>query len=560
MVCHPRITIVTLPICSDKNTCNALALDLSSLTLRHFELVAHTSCRPLRDYPQHIISSNHLKEMAPSSPVSQGDYHYYNGDFYVTSSKNRHRRATLQELQTLFHPPPGQAPTKDHPAHWYRAQLLHYGLPPSDNKGTAAKRLLDAVNQGRLAVPVNLQLLEKELKKEWTANERKFKKERAEAEKAAKVSKPSTKKSKRKAGDDLAAAVTAATMAGLTSINVGNTNVNINVNIGGQAQPAATPIAKKRKAGGGDEGPEHKKSVKRQSSTATIKDGAVQKKASAAKSQQTASSSVQSATLDAGPTAIGNHPRPIQTARRSRPFHPAGEPRSSAAPSNAVTDEPEKPPKKQTARRGNYGGAQPRSPVKGQTKPPKLGYINGTYDVEVPGVDTSNSGIRLCLEDTSVWGEFQIGPITGVLFMPQRPYGVFNPERDDSHEACFFRWRAVDSSREYMPLSGPSCSGLFKFLGDGRIEGTFDSFLSDESGERFDCDIWAERVPNQGTKPSRSAWSMREEFDAIERNAQQYSSGQGLDHDGDAYWDDSYPDEPPPPYYSDEDVEMDDGW
>ena len=85
-------------------------------------------------------------------PVSRDNFHYANGDLYVGANpQNRHRPATVPELQALFHPASGQTtvPKSDPPAHWHKAQLLHYGLKPSDVKGTAVKRLLDAVNSGK---------------------------------------------------------------------------------------------------------------------------------------------------------------------------------------------------------------------------------------------------------------------------------------------------------------------------------------------------------------------------------------------------------------------------
>ncbi|GES58815.1 hypothetical protein ATEIFO6365_0003009800 [Aspergillus terreus] len=496
--------------------------------------------------------------MSLPPPVSRHDYHYFNGDFLITSSnQNRHRRASIQELQILFHPAPGQAPVKDHPAHWYRAQLLHYGLQPSDNKGTAAKRLLDALNQGILAVPAHLQRLEKELKKEWDANVRKAKKELADAQRVTKAQAEDAagKCTKRKADhDNLAAAITAAAMTGLSAANVQNANININVNIGGDPNQATTTpqSTKKRKA---DESQDVSR-VKKPAATKAITP------ANALSSQPTSS--------DTQPTAIGNHPRPLQTARRSRPFRPGGVSRSaSSANSAANKDAPEQTAKKQTARstRAGYGAVQSRtstnasSPVEGSPKSlkhrntispkshnPKLGLINGTYCVEVnvAGLDLSNSGITLCLEDTSVWGEFQIGHLTGVLFMPERPYNVFHPDRDDVHEACFFRWRATDRSRGYAPIAGRLCTGTMKFLGDGTIEGTFEHLLADASGELFDCDFRAQRHPGQGTKIPRSARNLREEFEAIERNAGGY------------FYEGEYPNEPPPPYEpnQDEDTEM----
>lgn len=47
----------------------------------------------------------------------------------------------------------GSDGSKDRPGHWYEAQLIHYGLPPSKTKSTAKMRLLDALNKGNVAVP-----------------------------------------------------------------------------------------------------------------------------------------------------------------------------------------------------------------------------------------------------------------------------------------------------------------------------------------------------------------------------------------------------------------------
>lgn len=119
--------------------------------------------------------------------------------------------------------------TDDPLAHWYKAQPLHYGLQPSENKDVAAKRLLDALHQGSLEVPAYLRQLEMELKKEWDADERRMKRKFAAA---------ASKQKKRKVNedDDIAAAIAAATAAGLKGISVSNVEVNITVNIEGGEQ------------------------------------------------------------------------------------------------------------------------------------------------------------------------------------------------------------------------------------------------------------------------------------------------------------------------------------
>nr|RBQ88781.1 hypothetical protein FVER53263_11129 [Fusarium verticillioides] len=97
---------------------------------------------------------------------------------------------------------------KDHPAHWFEAQLIHYGLPPSKTKSVARMRLFDAVNAGNLKVPVNVSKLETKLKKEWTKNDREAKKGAASKPdvKATPVKiekkKPTAAGAKRKANDD----------------------------------------------------------------------------------------------------------------------------------------------------------------------------------------------------------------------------------------------------------------------------------------------------------------------------------------------------------------------
>src|SRR5436190_21040820 len=108
--------------------------------------------------------------MSHVPPVSNGNFYYAGDSLYVEASgRNRHRRATLLELQAIFHPSStgGTQNNVDQVGHWYEAQLLHYGLPPSKNKAVAKTRLLDAVNKGHLAVPKEILKLEADLKREW---------------------------------------------------------------------------------------------------------------------------------------------------------------------------------------------------------------------------------------------------------------------------------------------------------------------------------------------------------------------------------------------------------
>ncbi|KAL3453967.1 hypothetical protein BJX65DRAFT_81098 [Aspergillus insuetus] len=114
--------------------------------------------------------------MDPVPPASRNGFEYSNNDCYVViPPQNHHRRCTVPELHDLLCSP-GSASVKDKPAHWDRAQLIHYGLRPTENKGTAVMRLLDAVRLGDLEVPDHLVKLEKNLRREWQKNFRRVQK------------------------------------------------------------------------------------------------------------------------------------------------------------------------------------------------------------------------------------------------------------------------------------------------------------------------------------------------------------------------------------------------
>ena len=86
----------------------------------------------------------------------------------VSVSGNTHRRASVADLKAHY----THGSEKDHPAHWFAAQLTHYGLKPSNTKAVARMRLYDAVREDKLAIPPELQALEKEMKKDWQKAQR----------------------------------------------------------------------------------------------------------------------------------------------------------------------------------------------------------------------------------------------------------------------------------------------------------------------------------------------------------------------------------------------------
>ncbi|KAL8871256.1 MAG: hypothetical protein Q9174_002877, partial [Haloplaca sp. 1 TL-2023] len=117
--------------------------------------------------------------MSYAQPVGRDGF-FYNGDLSVeTSNLNRHKRASVQEIKAIFHPDQKKSKTTAAPvtpdpvAHWYEAQLIHYGIPPSKDKARAKVKLLEALNTGKLVVPPGIAKLEAELKKEYAAADKK---------------------------------------------------------------------------------------------------------------------------------------------------------------------------------------------------------------------------------------------------------------------------------------------------------------------------------------------------------------------------------------------------
>ncbi|OQE46645.1 hypothetical protein PENCOP_c001G08866 [Penicillium coprophilum] len=103
------------------------------------------------------------------APVYHGQWSYNIDTFYATSSCGHvYSRATLSELDEIFSAPLGARRTRpDNPAHWYEAQLLHFGLPPTKSKATAKMRLMDAFQDGTLDVPEGILRIEETLSRNW---------------------------------------------------------------------------------------------------------------------------------------------------------------------------------------------------------------------------------------------------------------------------------------------------------------------------------------------------------------------------------------------------------
>lgn len=135
-----------------------------------------------------------VQQTANSAATLQGtsstesDFVFKEGIFYVTFDGHVHSRKSAPELyeHLSYVPPPpvmndnGKRMWSDsvdsyvnYPAHFYAAQLLHYGLKPLKTKAAARKKLLEAFSgqDGRtLEVPQSILDLEARLRKRYRSN------------------------------------------------------------------------------------------------------------------------------------------------------------------------------------------------------------------------------------------------------------------------------------------------------------------------------------------------------------------------------------------------------
>ncbi|TRM67956.1 hypothetical protein BD626DRAFT_108580 [Schizophyllum amplum] len=131
------------------------------------------------------MSSSSDDDPVRGNPVSRDGFFYDGHKFYVKiDDKHEHTRCPASDLHALLahYPPAGSEilpktqapkPRKDEPAHFYTAQMVHYGVPKPMKTRDPAKRKLSAayaLNSGAsIAVPENILKLESELIQEYRA-------------------------------------------------------------------------------------------------------------------------------------------------------------------------------------------------------------------------------------------------------------------------------------------------------------------------------------------------------------------------------------------------------
>lgn len=484
--------------------------------------------------------------MALAASVSRENFHYNGSLFVEVGTLNRHKRATVEELNAILRPDVKKSnkaplsPPKDQVGHWYEAQLIHYGLPPSKDKARAKMRLLEALNYSKLAVPPHITKMEAELKKEYAAAERKAKAQYKASQAPAKQGKPLTVDKKRKQPQP--------------SGNINNINVNISLgnNFHQQADDFDTTNgqlpAKKAKTG-------PPKRINK-STPLEIKQPLPEAQTVHKWPRQTAKSAKLSEAWNKDPS-IG--PGPVNPAGFRYSATPLSRfsltegdlPISSntnTAPTKKKAPIGKEPVLKKTSRAKlevkaegkaqiskKIGGketnvkkdakikkepsAKASSKIKDEVdadpphsiNSPTLGLINGIYDISCPTVESEWScndlTVTLSLEGTTVWGAYDLGMFSGILFLPDRPWQT-------SNEPLPFTWRGRENGEGEMSF-GNNCKGEMYFSGNGNISGWINVY-----GQ---CCFTGTRRPEAGTAV-RPARIMRAEWEGYDEQAYEEES------------------------------------
>lgn len=458
-----------------------------------------------------------------STPAVTADgFSFVNNEFFAEASNhNLHRRASPADVKAHFSK---GGSDKDHPAHWFEAQLKHYGLPMSKTKSVARMRLLDACNANKLVVPPELVKLEGRLKKEWAKNDRESKKKKAKDGTSAVAG------SKRKA-DDIASSTTKKTKTETSTATPARKSTTPKQSAASSAKPktaSTKPAASTKPKQTARAAPGTLSQAPTETGISATSPYPTKQTARCVRgarnqgfSRSTTGSSAKSTSsaVEASPPAS----RPKQTARCNRGGHSSSPSRAAQEPVSTPT-QTSRP--KQTARRSRAFGMQARtargpSPDIKRESPdikepmdvdlPALGYINGDYDIDCPYVrsqwsfyDDVDFEMTLTLSGREVWASFDLGIVSGVMFFPERPW-------HSSQDEVFFKWRGREA--EGPILYSDHNSGWIRFLGGGYFEGKIDYMSIEFQGQR---------MSGQDATSSRSASNLMSEWDGYSEEEYEY--------------------------------------
>lgn len=393
--------------------------------------------------------------MAFAAPVSRDNF-FYNGDLYIeVANSNRHKRAPIADITTILRPDlkkSNKAPPVDQVGHWYEAQLIHYGLPPSKDKARAKMRLLEtkkdngSMSKGTSVVETTHPLTGEKMYKApvQTAKSSKLS--------ALRRAYPGMYPGPVKPGESRYSFTPSGPFNMRENDLVGPSGVSLESPAEQQVLPKKETIAKSR--------------VK------TEKKAPVKKEPNAKPVVKTESKAPVKKEIK----------KEVRIKMETKPM------KESKAKKNSTN--------------------MPVLNSRSLTGP--LGLINGQYDISCPTVESEwgvqDLSLTLNLNNASVWGAYDLGMFSGIIFLPNRPY-------EGSNRPLPFTWRGREL--EGMMSFGPSYVGEMTFHGNGNIEGWISVYGR--------CEFSGTRIPEAGTAV-RTWSSMRDEWDAYNQDEYDYEN------------------------------------
>lgn len=420
--------------------------------------------------------------MDASAPfVVRGEFVYHGTLFVdVGGALKRHARASQSDLKTYLD---GKAP-KDQVAHWYEAQLIHYGLPRSKDKNTAKVRLQQALSQKKLTVPPHIVDMEVQMKKDYAASIRKSRAPTGKVDQGLERDDGPTNK-KRKRTDANVEPSSAANKKTKITMKIGDVEVAIDHDTSGakgkSKQTKTTPSS---------------------SATAAASSPAKGKAKSAPASKAIPKT-------PATPRA-----KKTQTTGVTSPYFSQGLPNSTASPASS----PQKRAVKPESKIKQEPSASQRTPAK---RPPKIKaeakpeaedvvgqrFITGVYNVSSPQLEAqyaheaNNLRFFLCVDNEArkIWGGFELVSKSGVICIPD--------DYNNPYATLSFGWRARDVQRGGLDF-GRGCFGRIDFSNDGRFSATVFNMFPEPvelEGVRRAGPLWC----------GKSAWQFEREWDGF---------------------------------------------
>jgi hypothetical protein len=486
--------------------------------------------------------------------IVRGEFVYHNALFVdVGGALKRHARASPSDLKIYLD---GRAP-KDQVAHFYEAQLIHYGLQRSRDKNTAKVRLQQALSQKKLIVPPHIVEMEAHMKKDYAASIRKARNTASQDSKNVEVDDWLTPVKKRKQSDTFLESAAAANKKTKTNtkitLKVGDVEVSIDHSAAGPAGKKDPP--KKTKAGS--------KTIA--TSSSPLEGRAIHSPTPTPVRRQAVSHSLPvaspptlpknirrpTATPTRKPTATPQHSQTPRSdddlfppflankslrAVQSPVLYPAGSSPQKRAPklepkvkkeplasqwspmrTPAFKTEVKREPKvKREPSASPWSPTKPSPNLKAEIKPesdtvdgPETRLITGIYNVssrqleEQYSHESSNLRFFLCVDNEAgkIWGGFELASKSGVLCIKDDYTGTNGP--------LSFGWRARDSSQGRLSF-GKGCFGKIQFFDDRSFKATVSNMFSGREpveleGVRRPGPLWC----------GKSAWQFEREWDGF---------------------------------------------